>query len=250
MAEIETNFAIILKNEEPGNLAEFTTHFYPPIQLSDSFLYTVGLNKIIFPAKFANVTKGIVQYYSYTEGKMVEKTLEAGYYGNEKEFIDKFNAVLGADKAFYLLGKNEEKPGYLKFETKIEGHHQLPFLKLSKDLALLSGMTESPLTTNETSPFNPHFNSECIFVQCSIAQHCHLNNFRVPIIEVIPKVFNNEDKTNLLQYSSTNINYSNITQQNIDTIQLRLTDLNGETLRFENENRIICVLSVQCSPLL
>ena len=250
MAEVETNFAIILKNEEPGNAAEFTTHFYPPIQLSDSFLYTVGVNKILFPAKFANVTKGIIQYYSYTEGKMVEKTLEPGYYGTENEFIDKFNSALGGDKAFYLLDKNEEKPGYLNIETKIEGRQQLPFLKLSQDLALLSGMTESPLTTNARSPFNPHFNSECIFVQCSIAQHCHLNNLRAPIIEVIPNVFKYEVQTNMLEYSSSNINYSSITHQNIDTIQLRLTDFNGETLRFENENRIICVLSIQCSPLL
>ena len=249
MPEIETNFSIILTNQAADKLADFTTTFYPPIQLSDSFVYSVGVNKIVFPATFCNVTKGSVQYYSYTENKVLEKSWETGYYGSEEKFIQKFNSILGPDKAFYVIAKDDQRPGHIKIKTNVK-EGQLPLLKLSEDLGLLSGLTESPLTTIESQPFNPHFNSECILVKCNIAEHCHLNNHRAPIIEVIPNLNCSKTQLNkLVEYTPFNIKYSNVSQHEIDSIQLSLTSITGETLQFESDNRVICMLSVQCSAL-
>lgn len=206
-----------------GTSSILETNYFPPIELSSTKKYALGLVELLTFNSIPNIDVGRNKFYV---GDQII-TIPTGSY--ELENIEKFlKGILPSDIELSLQANNNT------LHSEIKCNKEINFLP-EDSIGKLLGFNPQILETNTSHESELLVNIlavNAIRVECNITTGAYINNQSVHTIhEFFPVVPPGYKITEL----PTHIIYHPLTVQTIHHLQLRIIDQNGKLVNFRGE---------------
>ena len=224
--------------------SQYQTQLNNPIELDEHVQYEAALLKIMHPPTADNVYDGTITFKSYTEKGAVRTVhFKRGFYNLPNELIAAFSKAVEGNERYYALTCGEDQK--FRLEVRHTTARNPPYLSLSKNLQLLTGLPETIEKAGNyvaARPFDARGGLHNVFVYCNLIDLANVGNTVAPILSV----FNMEDR----EYEAKVPIYMPIRQKRIENIVVELRTQAGMLFPFRDTGETTCVIKIRMKNIL
>ena len=225
---------------EDNTLTSYKVHLPEPLVLEGD--YEVGLQSIIWPRTFYNITRTSQRLYYHSPTDEIDVILiNEGYYGTMKELISEINA-----KTKKAVGENIKltyDATSEKIRVYVKNGYKLLLVKgvLSQILGFAGKETMIPKT--QLSPFTCDLSGgiRCLYLYCDITDYQIVGDTKAKLMKVLPV----EGKYGDTIYKTFDVpTYYPIGIKQFQDIKIDIRDDSGQKVQF-NSGRVVVNLHIR-----
>ena len=236
----EAQFFLLLPSNASLNLYSDNTLTSYKVQLPEPIIlegeYEVGLQSIIWPRTFNNITESSKRLYYQTPSGLADVVLlSKGYYESMTSLIDHINKQLKEDVADNIHMKFE--PQSEKVFVTVKNGYQL---LLSNDLSQILGFGNEMKTISQSqySPFVSDLSGgmQCLYVYSDIVSFQIVGDTKARLLKVLPV----EGKHGDTIYRSFDVpTYYPVGTKEFQDIKIDIRDGSGRKIQFQRGRVVV-----------
>jgi len=232
-----------------NTISHYTTNLKTPVTLSKGMDYEAALIKMIYPSTVENLYDGVLEFYNYNLKRNLPTRIASGFYETPEELIKAFNKVLGYDKKNYSISVDKITRKFI-VKCEMDDGKTAPFLKLSENLQVLTGLPRFIMGRGYTKSMNSYDLTggiQNIYCYCDLVRNVNVGDTVGPLLAVLSYKNSNSAQ---IEYEPKNPIYVPVNKNLINDITLELRTKTGKYIPFTSGETLVVIHIHQSTPSL